>query len=263
KDAIALSVEKLQFKEDAPPKQEPEKDKKKKGEEYDFTNFREIDDPEARKLAHLGELLRVRNRFVAAVEEFERAHAKIGPRSWDLSNKYASALIETGALEKAEQVLLASTRAYPGRASTQQKLADIYMAQNRVPEAEQRFLEVIAVDPFDPRPHAGLLAIYEGRKATALATRERKVLELLAGNSKATVMSGDGTLLVRSHPYAKVLVDGEDKGVTTPARIQVKPGKHQVVLVNDERGFRKEQVVEVGPGEEKVLEVVLGEEQGQ
>ncbi len=259
KDAIALSTEKLKFKEDAAP--QPASDPKKKdSEEVRFGDFQEIDDVEARKMAHLGELLRVRGRFKAAVEEFEKAHRKIGARSRHLSYKYAQALLETNQSEKAEQVLLASVSAYPGWAATHLLLGTMYMLAKRTSEAETHFFEAVAQDPFDPRSHNGLLAIYTELNRKQSVERERNVLRFLKGEN-VSVMTGDGVLVLRSHPFAKVIVDGEDRGVTTPARIEVKPGKHEVVLKNDERGFERKETVEVGAGEEKVIEVVLeGEE---
>lgn len=254
RDAIALSTERLRFKEDAP--QEAAADAKKDKEELRFGDFQEIDDVEARKMAHLGELLRVRGRNRAAVEEFEKAHKRVGARSRHLSNKYAQALMETGAKEKAEQVLLASARAYPGWAATHLKLGELYLASGRTEDATTHFLEAVAQNPFDPRPHAALHSIYQGQNRKAEAERQRNVLRLLSGED-VPVMSGNAVLVVRSHPFAKVIVDGVDRGVTTPARIEVSPGRHEVVLRNEERGFERQQTIEVGAGEEKVVEIVL------
>ena len=65
-------------------------------------------------------------------------------------------------------------------------------------------------------------------------------------------------MVVRSHPLARVFLDGVDTGRTTPALLDVAPGSHVVKLVNDELGFEREAAVEVGPGEEKELDVTLG-----
>lgn len=255
KETLPLSAEALRFKEDAGkagPKAHPKKD-----DELRFGDFLEIEDSEARKLAHLGELLRQRNRFGAAADEFARAFARVGNRSPTLSNRYAQSLMKLGDLARAERVLQGSLKPFPGIARTYQNLADLFLQTHRPAEAEKAFLEVVAIDPFDPLPHAGLLKIYSERPDARREALEKSALAIVLGH--ATAPPSQGSIAVRSHPMAKVFLDGVDTGRSTPTELVVAPGTHVIKLVNDERGFVREQAIEVGAGDEKTMELNLAE----
>jgi tetratricopeptide (TPR) repeat protein len=254
REVVSLSSEKLKFKEDASRDETARKSKDAKGQEdLRFGDFLEIEDLEGRKFAHLGELLRQRNRTAAAVEEFGKAYARVGARSPALSNRYAQALIKSGELAKAEEILLASLKPYPGYPRTFRNLAEIYMATGRYSDAERSFLEVVGVDPFDPLPHAGLLRIYGERSDEPRSGRERVALQILMG--RKSDLPTTGTVRVRCHPLARIFLDGVDTGMTTPATLELAPGSHVIHLVNEERGFAREEPMEIGPGDERELDV--------
>ncbi len=254
KETLSLSVQALKFKDDAAQKG---KDRAKREDELRFGDFLEIEDPEGRKLAHLGELLRQRNRFGAAVDEFARAYARVGNRSPTLSNRYAQSLMKAGDLSRAEQVLRGSLKPFPGTAKTYQNLGELYAQTNRPAEAEKAFLEVVAVDPFDPLPHAALAKIYSDRPDEKRAALEKSSLAIVLG--RASELPTQGSIAVRSHPLARVFLDGADTGRSTPTELAVSPGTHVVKIVNEERGFSREQAVEVGAGEEKSLQLDAAE----
>jgi tetratricopeptide (TPR) repeat protein len=266
RETVSLSAEKLRFMEDEGRTAETRKKKAKGAPEDDeglaFGDFLEIDDLETRKLAHLGELMRARGRATAAVDEFSRAHSRAGNRYPSLSNRYAESLARTGDLTRAEQVLVGSLKPYPGYPRTHQNLGDLFLSTSRPREAERAFLEVIAVDPFDPRPHAGLIQIYKASGERGKHDREVAVMKLLS-TGKGSPLSALGTLTVRSHPYARISVDGKDSGLTTPATLELAPGRHVLRLVNDERGLAEERVVELGPGEERGVDVTFEDESGE
>jgi tetratricopeptide (TPR) repeat protein len=254
KETLPLSVEKLEFKEDSAKSRLAGKEKRKP-DELNLGDFQEIDDPEGRKLAHLGELLRQRNRYRAAADELARAYARVGNRSVLLSNRYAQTLVKLGERAKAEQILGASLKPFPKVARTYQALAEIYLESKRWDQAERAFLEVVSIDPFDPLPHLGLLKIYTDRGDAPKASREKAALSALQGQELRS--TNEGLLRIQSHPYARVFLNGVDTGKTTPAQLAVPAGSHTLKLVNDERGFTREAAVEIEAGEEKTVEVVL------
>jgi tetratricopeptide (TPR) repeat protein len=253
KETLPLSAEALRFKDDAAGEKAKAQKQPKKEDEIRFGDFLEIEDPEGRKLAHLGELLRQRSRFGAAADEFSRAYARVGNRSPMLSNRYAQSLMKLGELARAEQVLQASLKPFPGIAKTYQNLGEIFVQTNRPAEAEKAFLEVVGIDPFDPLPHSALLKIYSERPDPRRASVEKSSLAIVLG--RATEAPTQGTLAVRSHPLARVFLDGVDTGRSTPTELSVPPGSHVVKIVNEERGFTREQAVEIGAGEEKALQL--------
>jgi hypothetical protein len=123
---------------------------------------------------------------------------------------------------------------------------------NRPAEAEKAYLEVVGIDPFDPLPHAALLKTYAERPDPQRASFEKSSLAIVLG--RATEAPTQGTLAVRSHPLARVFLDGVDTGRSTPI-VSAPPGSHVVKIVNEERGFTCEQAVEIGAGDEKVLQL--------
>jgi serine/threonine protein kinase len=62
---------------------------------------------------------------------------------------------------------------------------------------------------------------------------------------------GKGTLVLNSEPWAKVIVDGRDTGITTPTvdGLRLTVGKHKITLVNPELEISKTIVVVVKKGE--------------
>lgn len=145
--------EKVVLKENAPGKA---KDQKKKGREISYGAFAQMDEVPAKKFAHLGELMRERNRLGAAAAEFQKAHRMVGDKYEALSNKYALALLALGRLDDAEKVLTGSLRVHPGIAATYVHLGRIHLARSDWKKAKEAYLEALAVDPFDPEIHLAL-----------------------------------------------------------------------------------------------------------
>lgn len=132
-------------------------------------------------------------------------------------------------------------------------MGELFVQTNRPAEAEKAFLEVVGIDPFDPLPHAALLKIYSERPDPRRASLEKSSLAIVLG--RASEGPTQGTLAVRSHPLARVFLDGVDTGRSTPTELSVPPGSHVVKIINEERGFTREQAVEIGAGEEKALQL--------
>jgi tetratricopeptide (TPR) repeat protein len=158
-----------------------EKDEKKKGREISFGDFAEVTEVPARKFAHLGELMRERNRIKAAAEEYAKAHRLVGDKYESVSNKYALALLELRRLDEAEQVLRGSLRVHPGSSSTNVHLGRIYLFRKDYPKAKQSYMEALASDPFDPEIHLALMRIHGALGETALVARTKAASVVLTG----------------------------------------------------------------------------------
>jgi tetratricopeptide (TPR) repeat protein len=248
KEAMPADAEHLAFADDDPRVKAKEK-QKDKDDEMRFGDFLDVSDPKARQLAHLGELLRARERPRAAAEEFSRAYEREGDRSPSLSNRYAQALISSKSLDRAREVLAASLKPYPHYPSTYLNLGRVDRLAGNDASAESDFLNVVSIDPFDPEPHVALHDIYAKRHDDKRTEREKQVLEILVGR-RSSLGNGDGSVRFTSHPYSRVFVDGRDTGLTTPAIVPVPAGRHLVKFVNDERGISEQETFDVGPGED-------------
>ena len=163
--------EQVVLKEDAKGKVKDEGEKK--GREISFGDFDNVEEVPARRFAHLGEVLRERNRVKAAAEEYAKAHKLVGDKYESVSNKYALALLELRRLDEAESVLRGSLRVYPGSPSTNVHLGRILLFRKDYPKAKTAYLEALASDPFDPEIHLALTRIHGALGESALATRAR------------------------------------------------------------------------------------------
>jgi tetratricopeptide (TPR) repeat protein len=152
-----------------------------KGREISFGEFDDVEDPGARRWAHLGELFRERGRFVAAAEEYGKAHALVGSTYESISNKYALALMAVRRLDDAEKVLRSSLDAHPGNAATQVHLGRIYLTLGQWKQARDSYRGALAQDPFVPEIHLALLKSAESLGDTPLAGRARAASTVLTG----------------------------------------------------------------------------------
>ncbi len=175
--APPAGAEKLVLRDPKAPANAPEA----KGREISFHDFEEIQEPAARRYAHLGELFRERGRYPAAVEEFGHAHGLVGSKYELLANKYALALFAIRRVDDAEKVLLATLEEHPGSASTQVHLGRIYLARGDWGRARDAYRAAIAQDPFDPEIHLALIRAAEGLKDGPLTERARNAAAVLTG----------------------------------------------------------------------------------
>jgi tetratricopeptide (TPR) repeat protein len=171
------SDEKKVLREDVPQRE----GEAPKGKEISFAEFSEVAEAEARRFAHLGELLRERNRPAAAAEEYGKAHQRVGSRYESVSNKYALALLELGRLEEAKKVLEGSLEVHPRSASTQVHLGRIYLRRKEWAKAGDAYQGALATNPFDPEIHLALVRVHEALGAQPLLARAQKAAMVLTG----------------------------------------------------------------------------------
>ncbi|EPX61427.1 hypothetical protein D187_001210 [Cystobacter fuscus DSM 2262] len=202
-----LPPEEVVLKENA-----KEPDDKKKGREISFGDFAEVTEIPARKFAHLGELMRERNRIKAAAEEYSRAHKLVGDKYESVSNKYALALLELRRLDEAEQVLRGSLRVHPGSPSTNVHLGRIFLHREDYQKARQSYLDALSADPFDPEIHIALTRIHGALGETALTSRARTASALLTGMTPDEV-SASARVFLRDDSE---LVNAGNVGVEEP-----------------------------------------------
>ena len=80
----------------------------------------------------------------------------------------------------------------------------------------------------------------------ALGVREKRKVRVRPGED-LEVRFRFGILNVNVDPWANVTVDGRSRG-TTPARLHLSEGEHQVLLRNDKQGLRRRRGVEIKAG---------------
>lgn len=158
-----------------------DKEGAKKGREISFGDFDEVEELPARKLAHLGEVLRERDRTKAAAAEYSKAYQIVGDKYESVSNKYALTLLELRRLDEAEQVLRGSLRVHPGMPGTNVHLGRIMLFRKDWVKAKEAYMEALSTNPFDPEIHVALTKIHDELGETALMTRTKEAGALLTG----------------------------------------------------------------------------------
>jgi len=153
---------------------DPNKKEKKPDREISFGDFSEVRETDARRWAHLGELMRERNRMVAATEEYERAWKVVGNRYESISNKYALALLETRQLDLAQKVLEGSLTVHPGSASTNVHLGRLALRKKDWALAKRAYIEALGVNPFDPEISVALYKVAKALNDATLLERATK-----------------------------------------------------------------------------------------
>ncbi|MFO7155818.1 MAG: tetratricopeptide repeat protein [Pseudomonadota bacterium] len=147
----------------------------------ELSEFRHISDAEARRNAHLGELLRARGKLAAAAAKFERAFERVGARHPSLSNKYAMTLLALEETERAIRILEKALAAYPDHALTNLNMARAQMQKGNASRARPFLESSLSVNPFDPELFYRLLAVAREDGDEVLAARSRRAIELLGG----------------------------------------------------------------------------------
>ncbi|SET72491.1 peptidase MA family metallohydrolase [Stigmatella erecta] len=196
-----------------------DKEDPKKGKEISFGDFVEVTEVPARKFAHLGELLRERNRMLAASEEYAKAHAIVGDKYESVSNKYALALLHLKRLEEAEQVLRGSLRVHPGSPQTNVHLGRILLFRKDYPKAKAAYQEALSTNPFDPEVHVALTRIHQALGETALEARTRAASAMLLNKQPDQVDSLVQAFLREHGQLSEMDVSGEpaEAPAATPA----------------------------------------------
>lgn len=234
-------------------------------EATELTDFQDVKEPSARRFAHLGGLLFQRHHLTASLEEFGKAYAK-GSDSVQLASKYGEALLLANQLDLARKVLAKSLEKHPRYELNELYLGEVLLKQGDAAGARDHFLVGIDTDPFDPRLHVGLAGAYGALKDAQGVSRANQAVAILQeqaaprgpGQPPAS-LDARAQVMLASHPFASVLVDGKPLGRTTPTVLSLEPGKHHLVLTNEERGLKKELDLEVKAGEQKELRIELAE----
>jgi tetratricopeptide (TPR) repeat protein len=153
---------------------------KKKTKDVPFGDFKEVEELDARRWAHLGAVMREHNRPKAAAEHFGLAWQQVKDRYESVSNQYALTLLELKRFDEAENVLRGSLKIHPGSGPTSVHLGRILLRKADYARARDAYLDALAVNPFDPEVHLALYRCYESLGDTVMLERVKKAFLVLA-----------------------------------------------------------------------------------
>ncbi len=146
--------------------------KKARGMDEDKKAYREVGKSRSQDLTFLGDILKSRNEFKAAIVEYEKAFKESEERSPILYNKLAGTYMILKDNERAESYLKTTLEHYPDFHTTLVNLAELYFTTGQHKKALTYFQRAVRINPFNPFVHIRLIDLYE-----ALDMPEEKKLQ--------------------------------------------------------------------------------------
>jgi tetratricopeptide (TPR) repeat protein len=150
-----------------------------------WSEWAEVGDERAKGYARLGEIFRMRGRWVAARVEYAKAYQRVGPRVPILANQYAVAALMSGAKGEAEKVLGEALEWSPDYPALNVRLARLLLDRGQAAQARTHLLRANAQDPFDPEIHLGLAKALETLGDPTGASRELEFGRILSHGAEA------------------------------------------------------------------------------
>jgi tetratricopeptide (TPR) repeat protein len=109
----------------------------------------------------LGDVLKSRNFYKAALIEYQRAIEQSKTFSPQLHNKLAKTHLITKEHDKAEVILNKSLHHYPMFHSTLANLGELYFDIGNIEKSRIYYERAIKINPFNPFVHMRLITIYQ------------------------------------------------------------------------------------------------------
>ncbi len=128
------------------------------GEEKEY---QEVGERRSQDLTFLGDILKSRNEFKAAIIEYEKAFEESETQSPILFNKIAGTYLILKNYDQAESHLKKSLQHYPDFHTTLSNLGELYFEIGRYPDALDYFQKAVRINPFNPFVHLRLIKIYD------------------------------------------------------------------------------------------------------
>jgi len=142
-------------------------------------DYATIGEKKVKDHAHLGELLRARSRFGAALAQYRKAMVLGGDANPLVQNGAAASMLELGRHADVPPTLERVSTYYPGFINTHLNLGEALMKLGRDADAAAAFDRAVGINPFHPRPHQALVDLYTRLGRAEEAARARKTLELM------------------------------------------------------------------------------------
>ena len=140
------------------------KEFKSKNELEPEKDFKGMSTKRARDLTFLGDILKSRDHYMAAILEYRKAKKESKTHSPILFNKLASTYIQTRKYNEAELILKESLEYYPDFHTTLSNLGELYFISERYGAAQKYLEKAVLINPFNPFIHTRLIDLYDRMK---------------------------------------------------------------------------------------------------
>jgi len=150
-----------------------------KGKDTEADELADLKIGHAREFVWLGDRMRLRERWEAAIKEYRKAALHVGDRSPLIQGKLGLALLEAGHYEEAATELTKPLADNPRYVVLHVYLGQALLKLGRAAEARVHLEEVLTINPFDPDVHEALAAVYEALGEHHKASEERRFHKLI------------------------------------------------------------------------------------
>jgi tetratricopeptide (TPR) repeat protein len=132
-----------------------------KSQNKEEKNFKGLGTRRAQDLTFLGDILKSRDHYNAAILEYRKAKEESSTHSPILFNKLAGTYIQTRKYDEAELLLKESLEYYSDFHTTLANLGELYFVNERYDKAQKYFEKAVRINPFNPFIHVRLIELYD------------------------------------------------------------------------------------------------------
>ena len=155
------------------------KEFKSKNELEPEKDFKGMHTKRARDLTFLGDILKSRNHYMAAILEYRKAKKESKTHSPILFNKLASTYIQTRKYGEAEKILKESVEYYPDFHTTLSNLGELYFIRERYDVAQKYLEKALRINPLNPFIHSRLIDLYDRMKMSEKKKLQTKLFSFI------------------------------------------------------------------------------------
>lgn len=142
-------------------------------------NFKGLGTRRAKDLTFLGDILKSRDHYSAAILEYQKAKEESSTHSPILFNKLAGTYIQTRKYDEAELLLKESLEYYSDFHTTLANLGELYFVSERFDKAQEYLEKAIRINPFNPFIHTRLIELYDRMSMTEEKKLQTQLFSLI------------------------------------------------------------------------------------
>ncbi|MBT5028623.1 MAG: tetratricopeptide repeat protein [Nitrospina sp.] len=135
--------------------------KNNQGSDAESQSYKQLSSKKARDLTFLGDLLKSRDHYDAAILEYKKAVGALPTHSPILFNKLAGIYLQTKNYDAAELALKNSLVLFPNFHTTLTNLGELFFINQNYAKARDYFERAIRINPFNPFVHMRLILVYD------------------------------------------------------------------------------------------------------
>ncbi len=151
-----------------------------KGKDTEADELAGIKIDRAREFVWLGDRMRLRERWEAAIKEYGKATLHVGDKSPLVQGKLGFALLKAGRYAEAADELMKPLADNPRHVVLHVYLGQALSKLGRPAEARVHLEEALTINPFDPDVHEALATVYEALGERDKAAEERRFQKLIS-----------------------------------------------------------------------------------